>query len=150
MQNGCKISQNILGKGVLFNSQNDNGVPIFHGSAGTGTLLHINCSLISNWGGVGVIKIIKFGIIYFNVSIYGIYCQQLEYPHSSLPFWPHYMSSAHSIYMTCTCVNNTTFNQLKVVHKPEIQALRCKRTAAWVGTLELLAVRRWPCNKTLK
>ncbi len=36
MQKGCKIAKNILGKGVLFNSQNDDGVPIFYGSAGTG------------------------------------------------------------------------------------------------------------------
>ncbi len=43
MQKGGKIAENILGKGVLFNSQNDDGVPIFHGSAGTGE----NISLIS-------------------------------------------------------------------------------------------------------
>ncbi len=35
MQKGGKIAENILAKGVLFNSQNDDGVPIFHGSAGT-------------------------------------------------------------------------------------------------------------------
>ncbi len=35
-QKGGKIAENIFGKGVLFNSQNDDGVPIFHGNAGTG------------------------------------------------------------------------------------------------------------------
>ncbi len=40
MQKRGKIAENILGKGALFNSQNDDGVPIFHGSAGTG--IHLN------------------------------------------------------------------------------------------------------------
>ncbi len=34
-QKGGKIAENILGKGAFFNSQNADGVPIFHGSAGT-------------------------------------------------------------------------------------------------------------------
>ncbi len=36
MQKGGKIAENIIGEAVLFNSQNDDGVPIIHGSAGTG------------------------------------------------------------------------------------------------------------------
>ncbi len=36
------------------------------------------------------------------------------------------MSRAHSIMMPCTCVNNTSCNQPKVVREPEIQALRDK------------------------
>ncbi len=36
-QKGGNISENILGKGILFNSQTDDGVPIFHRSAGTGS-----------------------------------------------------------------------------------------------------------------
>ncbi len=39
-QEGRKIAENILRKGVLFNSQTDDGVPIFHGSAGTGLYNH--------------------------------------------------------------------------------------------------------------
>ncbi len=35
MQKGGKIAETIFGKGALFNSQNDDRVPIFHGSAGT-------------------------------------------------------------------------------------------------------------------
>ncbi len=35
-QKGGKIAENILGEGTFFNSQNDDGVPIFHGSTGTG------------------------------------------------------------------------------------------------------------------
>ncbi len=68
------------------------------------------------------------------------YCQQLECLHSSLPFWPYYMSSAYSISMPCTCVNSTTCNQLKVLQEPEIQAPRGKERQRGVGTFELLAV----------
>ncbi len=40
MQNKGTIAENILRKGVLFNSQNDDGLPmIFHGSAWTGVAL---------------------------------------------------------------------------------------------------------------
>ncbi len=54
--------------------------------------------------------------------------------------WSYYMSWAHSIITPCTCVNNTSCNQLKVVSEPEIPAFRCKEWQRGVGTLELLAV----------
>ncbi len=71
---------------------------------------------------------------------YRSYCQQLECPHSSLPSWPYYMSSAHRITTPCTCMNYTSCNQPKVVPEPEIQAPRGKEWQRGVGTFELLAV----------
>ncbi len=50
------------------------------------------------------------------------------------------MSSAHRITAPCTCVNNTSCNQLKVVPESEIQALRGKEWQRGVWTLELLTV----------
>ncbi len=49
------------------------------------------------------------------------------------------MSSAHSISTPCTCMNNTSCNQPKVVTESEIQAPIGKEWQPGVGTLELLA-----------
>ncbi len=57
-----------------------------------------------------------------------------------LPFWTYYMSSAHSITMPCTCMNNTSCNKLKVVPEPEIPVPRGKEWQSGVETLELLVV----------
>ncbi len=57
----------------------------------------------------------------------------------TLWFWPYYMSWAHSITTPCTCVNNTSCKQPKVVLELEIQAPRGKGSAEWL-TLERLAV----------
>ncbi len=50
------------------------------------------------------------------------------------------MSSAHRITTPCTCMNNTSCNQPKVVLEQEIQAPRGKQCQHGVGTLGLLAV----------
>ncbi len=57
-----------------------------------------------------------------------------------LPFWTYYMNRSHSITTPCTCVNNTSFNQLEEVPEPEIPVPRGKEWQSGVGTLELLAV----------
>ncbi len=55
------------------------------------------------------------------------YCQAAwEAATPLLPFWTHYMSWAHSIPTPCTCVNNTSCKQPKVVPEPEILAPRGK------------------------
>ncbi len=46
--------------------------------------------------------------------------------HSTLRFWPYYMSWVNCITTPYTCVNNTSCNQLKVVLEPEIQDPRGK------------------------
>ncbi len=53
-------------------------------------------------------------------------------------FWPYYMNWDHSITTPCTCVNNTSRNQLKVVPILEVQVPRGKEWLCGVG--ELLAV----------
>ncbi len=40
--------------------------------------------------------------------------------------WTYYMTLTHSITVTCTCVNNTSYNQPKVVTESEIPAPRGK------------------------
>ncbi len=47
-QKGGKIAENIIGKWVLFNNQNDDGVPIFHGRAGTRKQIDSECGLYIN------------------------------------------------------------------------------------------------------
>ncbi len=55
------------------------------------------------------------------------YCQAaLVSPTLPLRFWACYMSWAYSITTHCTCMNNTSCNQPKVVLEPEIQAPRGK------------------------
>ncbi len=41
MQKVGKFAENILVKGALFNSQNDDGVSIMNGSAGTGSQISV-------------------------------------------------------------------------------------------------------------
>ncbi len=52
----------------------------------------------------------------------------------------YYMNRAHSITTPCTCVNNTSCNQPKVVSEPEIPAPRVKEWQSGMGTLKLLVV----------
>ncbi len=63
----------------------------------------------------------------------GAYCQKIECHPIHTAIWQYYMSWAHSITMTCTCVNNTSCNQTKVVPEPEIQAPQRQRRTAWSG-----------------
>ncbi len=62
-------------------------------------------------------------------------CQPLYSCHFGLV-----MSWAHSITTPCTCMNNTSYTQPKVVQQPKIPAPRGKEWQRGVGTLELLAV----------
>ncbi len=61
-------------------------------------------------------------------------------PTPPLPCWTYNMNWVHSITTPCTCVNNTSCNQPRVVQEPEIPASRGKEWQRGVGTLELLAV----------
>ncbi len=57
---------------------------------------------------------------------------------------PYYMSSAHRITKPCTCVNNTSCNQLQVVPELEIQACRAKECGSRVSvTAMVVGVCAW-------
>ncbi len=61
------------------------------------------------------------------ISLPEPYCQAgWGSPTPPLLFWPYYMSWGHSITKPCTCMNNTSCNQPKVVPEPEIPALKGK------------------------
>ncbi len=77
------------------------------------------------------------------------YCQAAKVSATlPLPFWTYYMSWAHSITKSCTCVNNTSCNQLKVFQELEVPAPRVKEWQREVGTLDLLAVCHNPRHET--
>ncbi len=50
-----------------------------------------------------------------------------------LPFWTYHRSWTHSIIRPCTCVNDTSCNQLKVVPEPEMPVPRDKEGQCGVG-----------------
>ncbi len=64
--------------------------------------------------------------------------------HSTLQFWPFYMSRANSINTLCTSVNNTSCNKPKVVPEPEIQAPRGTERQCGVGGTQAAASLQSP------
>ncbi len=59
--------------------------------------------------------ILKKPSICTQLSVHSHTARSLSVIHTMLWLWPYYMSWAHSITTPCTCVNNTSWNQQKVV-----------------------------------